>query len=160
MKRMTVVIAMFALSLLVASSAFAQATATHNLNLAVNAVTKISTSAGAINLTITDGVAGVDALTSVSGSGDYSITHNKNTNMKITAEINNNMPTDITLKGSLASTKGTTAGAQVLSTTPVNVVTAIVKGADANRTATYTLEALASAGEWSGARTVTLTLTD
>ncbi len=160
MKKMTAVLAVFALSLLVAGSAFAQASATHNLNLAVNAVTKISTSAGAIDLTISDGVAGQDALTSASGAGDYSITHNKNSNMKITAQINLNMPTDITLKADLASVKGTSEGQKSLSTTAVDVVTAIAKGADANKTATYTLEALASAGEWSGVRTVTLTLTD
>jgi len=160
MKRMTFVLAMFALSLLVASTAFAQVTATHTLNLAVNAVTKISTSAAPISLTIVDGVAGVDDLTSVNGSGTYSITHNKNTNMKITAQIDANMPTDITLKTNLVSTKGSSEGVKTLSTTAVDVVTGIVKGADATRNAAYTLEALASAGEWSGARTVTLTLTD
>lgn len=160
MKRMTFVLAVFALTVLVAGSAFGQATATHTLNLTVGAVTKIATSAPAIALTINDGVAGVNNLTSVSGSGTYSITHNKNTNMKITAMIDTNMPTDITLKGDLASTNGTSAGQQTLSTTAVDVVTAIAKGADATQNATYTLEALATAGQWSGNRTVTLTLTD
>ncbi len=152
MKKLSIIVLVVALS----AMAFAQ-DATQNVTLTVGAVQKMSVS-GPASLSISEGVAGTDALTSaVNNATTYNITHNQ-TSRKITAALDVNMPADITLEISMASTKGTGDVTKVLSTTAQDVVTAIARGADANRVITYTLSALASAGEFSGTRTVSFTI--
>jgi hypothetical protein len=148
---------------LASETGFSQATATQSLTLAVNSVAKIGVSGNPGPLTISDGVAGTDALTSVSdASTTYSITHNSTTDMRITAGLDVALPAGYTLQVSLASNKGGSAGATTIPAgSAVNVVTGIARGADAGRTITYTFSADASAGALaSTSRTVTLTLTN
>jgi hypothetical protein len=153
-------------SIALIESASAQATATQNLTLAVNAVYKIATSGNPGALTITTGTAGTDALSSVTdASTTYSITQNFGNTVKITANLDAALPAGYTLQLNLASTKGTSAGtidiSNATSASALNVVTAINKGADAGKAITYTFSALASAGTLtSTAKTVTLTLTN
>ena len=166
MKKSIVVIALVVLSFAVAQNAMAQATATQNVSLAVNAVYKIATSGNPGAMTITTGTAGTNALTSVSdASTSYSITQNFASTVKITANLDAALPAGYTLLMNLASTKGTSAGnVDISATTPssaANVVTNIALGADANQTITYTFGANASAGVLaSTAKVVTLTLTN
>jgi len=148
------------------NGAYAQATATQTLTLAVSAVYKISTSGNPGALTVTTGTAGSDNLASVSdNSTSYSITQNYGNTVKITANLDAVLTSGYTLKIALASTKGTSSGtvdiSNATSGSAVSVVTAIQKGADAAQSITYTFSALASAGTLSStAKTVTLTLTN
>ena len=166
MKTSTIILSLLILSVLCVGSMFAQATATQNLNLAVNAIYKISTSGNPGALTITTGTAGTDALTSVSdASTTYSITQNFANTVKITANLDAALPAGYTLQVNLASGKGTSAGTVDISNataaSALSVVTAIAKGADAGKAITYTFGASASAGTLtSTAKVVTLTLTN
>jgi hypothetical protein len=166
MKKSIVVLALVVLCFAVAQNAMAQATATQNVSLAVNAVYKIATSGNPGAMTITTGTAGTNALTSVSdASTNYSITQNFASTVKITANLDAALAAGYTLQLNLASTKGTSAGVvNISATTPAsaaNVVTNIALGADANQTITYTFGANASAGVLaSTAKVVTLTLTN
>ncbi|HXG37720.1 MAG TPA: hypothetical protein VNL36_03010 [Bacteroidota bacterium] len=147
-------------------TASAQATASQNVTLQVNAVYKIATSGNPNPLTITTGTAGSDNLTPVTdNSTTYSITQNVANTVKITAELNNALPSGYTLELSLGSSKGTSLGyvdiSNATSGSAVNVVTGIARGADANQTVSYRFSATASAGTLtSTTRTVTLTLTN
>jgi len=80
--------------------------------------------------------------------------------MKITAKIDTNMPTGLTLMVNLgAPSVGDSAGDVALSTTAASVVTGISQVAGSS-TITYTLSATPAAEVGSGSRTVTFTLTD
>ena len=166
MKKSIAVLALVVLSFAVMENAMAQATATQNVSLAVNAVYKIATSGNPGAMTITTGTAGTNALTTVSdASTNYSITQNFASTVKITANLDAAMAAGYTLQLNLASTKGTSAGTvDISATTPAsaaNVVTNIALGADANQAITYTFGANASAGTLaSTAKVVTLTLTN
>ena len=147
-------------------NAAAQATANQTVSLAVSAVYKIATSGNPGGLTISDGTAGTNALTTVSdNSTKYSITQNVAGTVKVTANLDAAMSAGYTLQLNLASAKGTSAGTvDISSTTPgaaVNVVSGIALGADANQTITYTFGANASAGTLTSTnKVVTLTLTN
>jgi hypothetical protein len=166
MKKMMMVLAAVAVSTVLIESASAQANATQNLTLAVNAVYKIATSGNPGSLTITTGTAGTDALTSVSdNSTTYSITQNFASTVKITANLDAALSAGYGLSINLGSTKGTSAGtidiSNATSGSALNVVTAINKGADAGQAIGYTFSALASAGTLSStSKVVTLTLTN
>lgn len=152
-----------ALLLLLINTARGQsATATQGLTLAVSPVTLIAVNGGSLSLTINAGTAGENALTAVNSTvSTYSITHNKGTVKKITGSLDSNLPTGISITANLASTKGSSAGAVTLSTTAVDLVTGISKGADKNQTVTYNFQANADAGELASVvKTVTYTLTD
>lgn len=166
MKTMMISIMIGLMSTAIVESARAQATATQTLTLAVNTVYKITTSGNPAPLTITTGTAGSDNLTAVSdNSTTYSITQNFGNTVKITANLDAALPAGYTLRMTLASTKGTSAGSVDISNatsgSAVNVVTSIQRGADAGQAISYTFSALASAGTLSStAKTVTLTLTN
>jgi hypothetical protein len=161
MKKLVVILGAAVLSLMLVQSAFAQ-TAQQTVTLAVNPIHKISVS-GPVSLTIETGTAGEDALASVT---DASTTYNEMQNVgnagKITAQLGGALASGYTLELTMASTKGTSAGAVDISDgNAKDVVTAINRGADANQTITYMFSALASAGTMtSTAKTVTFTVTE
>jgi hypothetical protein len=163
MKKSIAILALAVLCFAFAQNAMAQATATQSLSLAVNAVYKITTSGNPGALTINNGTAGTDALTSVSdATTNYSMTQNSATPAKITAGLSSGLTAGYTLSINLASTKGTSAGAvDISSGVAKDVVTAMAKGADATQGITYVFGANASAGILTTtAKTVTLTLTN
>ncbi|HTS00435.1 MAG TPA: hypothetical protein VML00_11815 [Bacteroidota bacterium] len=168
MKKSLSLLLVMALCVLCAGTMFAQATANQTVNIAVNSVQKIAITGSPITLTITNGVAGTDALTPVTdATSTYSITHNSATALRITANLDAALAAGYQLQINLSPSAGhgTTAGtvdiSNALAASAVNVVSAIPKGADAARTITYTFSANASAGALtSTAKTVTLTLTN
>jgi len=168
MKTSLSVLLVMALCVLCAGTTLSQVTATQTVNLAVSSVQKISITGSPITLTISNGVAGTDALTPVTdATSSYSITHNSLTALRITANLDAALAAGYQLQINLAPSAGhgTTAGtvdiSNAIAASAVNVVTAIPKGADAARTITYTFAANASAGTLSStAKTVTLTLTN
>lgn len=166
MKKSLSTLALVLMSMALVQTTIAQATATQTVTLAVNSVFQISTSGNPGGLTITTGTAGTDALTSVSdNSTTYSITQNFGNAVKITAHMDAALASGYTLNLNLGSTKGTSAGSVDISNatsgSAVDVVTGIIRGADAGQSIGYTFSALASAGTLSSTnKTVTLTLTN
>ncbi len=162
MKKLMMVLAIGAMSMLLVGSAYAQSTTTQTVNLVVGSVYKMTVSGNPGQLNITTGTAGTDALTPVSdATTTYSITQNYGPTVKITAGLGTALAAGYTLSLTLASSKGTSAGPVNLSTTAASVVTGIAIGADANKTITYTFAANASAGTLASTNeVVTLTLTN
>jgi hypothetical protein len=168
MKSSTIVTAIV-LTIVLVSGAFAQNSANQVVNLVVSPITRLSITGAPITLTVNNVTAvGSDALASASdASTSYSVTHNSASDLRITAELDQALTSGYTLQIALvpSPSKGTSAGtvdiSSATSSSAVSVVTAIPRGADANRGITYTFSALASAGALASTqRTVTLTLTN
>ncbi len=135
-------------------------TAEQTVTFEVQATNAISVS-GSPTLTISTATAGSQPTDYTdSSTAKYNITTNE-TGKKITAKIDSNMPTGTTLKVNLtAPSTGTSAGAQELTETAIDVVTGIGQVAESNLPITYTFSATVSAGVvTSSTRTVTFTLT-
>jgi hypothetical protein len=166
MKKSIVYVGVAILSFALVQNAMAQASVNQTLNLAVSAVYKIAVTGNPGAMTIIDGTAGTNALTSVSdNSTKYSITQNVAGTLKVTANLDAVMTAGYQLQVNLASILGASQGTVDISgTTPgsaLNVVSNVGMGADANQVITYTFGALASAGTLSStSKTVTLTLTN
>jgi hypothetical protein len=142
-----------------AGAASAQ-TATQVVTFTVASFQQITVGAGPIALDITAWTGADDNLTPVNGASTYSLLQNVGVS-RITAQINSDMPVGTTLEVRLTpgASKGTSAGYQFLTSTAVNVVSAIPRGADNARAIDYRFSANASAGPIaSGNRTVTYTL--
>jgi hypothetical protein len=97
---------------------------------------------------------------SATAAATWAVTTNQ-TGAKITASIGSNMPAGLTLSVDLsAPAGGSSAGAQSLSTTAVDLVTTITKVAQSALSVNYSLTATAAAGVVSSTtRTVTYTIT-
>ena len=110
-------------------------------------------------MTITTAIAGSDPASVSENSTTYKVTAVGATTNHITAALNANTPTGVTLTVSLAVTVGaTSSGPVALDVTARNVVTNITVNQISN-SITYKLSALASAGVIaSQSRTVTFTL--
>ncbi|HVH12562.1 MAG TPA: hypothetical protein VM759_05905 [Longimicrobium sp.] len=146
-----------AVSVLAARDASAQ-TATQTVSYEVAAVDQISVS-GSPSLVVNAATAG-NALTSATASGTYAITTN-GADRKITASIDSNLPTGVTLTVTLgAPTGATSAGAVTLGTTAQDVVTGISTVNESGLAIDYGLSASITAGVVpAGNRTVTYTVT-
>lgn len=143
-----------------ASSAFASDTATQTVTFSVSAINEISVSGNPGALTVSAATAG-SAPTPVSNSStSYAVTTNEE-GRKITAEIDEAMPTGVTLTASLAAPTGaTSAGAVALTAVAQDAVTGISTLNEGGKTITYGLSATSAAGvQASDTRTVTLTIT-
>lgn len=151
------IFATLALLLGTASVASAQ-TATQIVTFQVDAINQIAFS-GSPSLVINTATAGSNP-TDATAAATWAVTSNQ-TGSKITASIGSAMPAGVTLSVTLtAPTGGTSAGAQPLGTTAVDVVTGITKIAQSALAVNYSLAATAAAGVVaSTTRTVTYTIT-
>lgn len=124
----------------------------------VTAINEIGLAGTAPSMTVSAAVAGV-APTAVTAAQTYAVTTNQTA--KISAAIDSNMPSELTLTATMAApTAATSTGAQVLSTSPQDLVTGITKLNESGLALTYGLSATAAAGVVaSGTRTVTYTIT-
>ena len=151
--------ALFAVGLLSLSQrTFAGPTADQTVSFEVQAIDQISVS-GSPSLVISSATAG-GAPDSATASGTYAISTNQS-DRKITAQLDSDMPSGVTLNANLAAPTGaTSAGSQSLSTTPVDVVTGISTVNESGKNISYTLSATSAAGVVPAAsRTVTYTVT-
>jgi hypothetical protein len=141
-----------------AATTTAQAqTATQTVGYDVQAVNQIAFT-GSPSLVISTATAG-SAPTSATASASYAITTNE-TNQKITAEVDQALPSGVTLSVALAApTGGTSAGTVQLGTTAQDVVTGIATVNESGLSVGYSLAATVAAGVVSGSRTVTYTIT-
>src|SRR5216117_3613034 len=144
--------------LLGAASAASAQTATQTITFQIDAINQIAFS-GSPSLVINTATAGSNP-TSATAAVTWAVTTNQ-TGAKITASIGSNMPAGLTLSVNLSAPAGaSSAGAQSLSTTAVDLVTSITKLAQAAIGASYSLDATLAAGVVaSTTRTVTYTIT-
>jgi hypothetical protein len=142
---------------LAATDAQAQ-TATQSVSYEVSAINEISVS-GSPSLVINDATPG-SGLVSASAAGTYAITSNQ-TNRKITARIDTDMPSNVTLTVQLAAPSGaTSAGAVSLNSVDKDVVTGISNVDQSGLSISYGLSATVAAGVVAaGNKTVTYTIT-
>lgn len=131
--------------------------ATQDVDYQVQAINEITVS-GTPSLTISTATAGSQP-DDATGNATYDITTNES-NKKITAAINTDMPANTTLKVNMAAPTGATGGGTLeLSTTAVDAVTGISTVAESGLGITYTLSATVAAGVLSSAtKTVTFTI--
>ncbi|HJQ19296.1 MAG TPA: hypothetical protein VJ867_03035 [Gemmatimonadaceae bacterium] len=113
-------------------------------------------------LTVTTAVAGSEP-NPVSSSTQYTITtpNAANRTYKVTAQLNANMPTGVTLTATMTNPGGGAVNNSnvTLSTTAADMVTTIPRNVNFTGTISYTLTATVSAGVVSStSRTVTLTI--
>jgi hypothetical protein len=142
------ILATMALMVGAASAASAQ-TATQTVTFQVDAINQIAFS-GSPSLVINTATAGTDP-SAATAAATWAVTTNQS-GAKVTASIGSAMPAGVT--------GATSAGAQALGTTAVDVVTGITKIAQGTLGVTYTLSATAAAGVVSStSRTVTYTIT-
>jgi hypothetical protein len=151
------------LAALVVAASFAAGTlqaqtATQVVSYQVAAISELSMT-GSPSLVINAATAG-SAPTSVSANATYAITTNES-DMKITAELDEAMPLNVTLSVSLAAPSGgSSAGAVELGATAKDVVTDISQVNASGLSMTYSLSATVAAGVVpAGTRTVTYTIT-
>jgi hypothetical protein len=151
------ILATMALMVGAASAASAQ-TATQTVTFQVDAINQIAFS-GSPSLVINTATAGTDP-SAATAAATWAVTTNQS-GAKVTASIGSAMPAGVTLSVNLAAPTGaTSAGAQALGTTAVDVVTGITKIAQGTLGVTYTLSATAAAGVVSStSRNVTYTIT-
>ena len=117
-------LATLALTVAFASVASAQ-TATQTVTFQVDAINQIAFS-GSPSLVVNTATAGSNP-TSATAAATWAVTTNQ-TGAKITASIGSAMPAGVTLSVNLtAPTGGSSAGAQSLTTTSVDLVTGITK---------------------------------
>ncbi|HEX2188414.1 MAG TPA: hypothetical protein VHG51_05920 [Longimicrobiaceae bacterium] len=141
-----------------ATTAAAQ-TATQTVSYEVQAINQLSVS-GSPSLVISSAPAG-SAPTSATASGSYAVTTNQ-TGKKITAELDNDLPSGVTLSVTLAAPTGAISVDGVsLSTTPASVVTGIGTVNESGLSVSYELAATVAAGVVpASSRTVLFTITD
>lgn len=141
-----------------AASAASAQTATQTVTFQVDAINQVAFS-GSPSLVINTATAGVDP-TAATAAATWAVTTNQ-TGAKVTASIGSAMPAGVTLSVNLSAPTGaTSAGAQALSTTAVDLVTGITKIAQGSLGVSYSLTASAAAGVVaSTSRTVTYTIT-
>jgi hypothetical protein len=130
--------------------------ASHDVSFEVQAINSISVT-GSPSLTIVAANAG-SAPTSVSASASYSITTNE-LNQKVTASIDSDMPSGVTLSVLLGAPTGASATQQSLSTIAKDVLSGVSTLSEAGLSMDYTLSATAAAGVVpADSRTVTYTI--
>jgi hypothetical protein len=141
-------------------NAFAADNVNQTVTYQVTAINEISVSGNPSALIINSATAGSNPDDASDNSTTYAITTNESSK-KITGAINTAMPSNTTLKVTLASSGGTSAGQVTLSASAQDLVTGISTLAESGNTITYVFSATAGAGVISSAqKTVTLTVAD
>jgi hypothetical protein len=153
-----IALAAAAASMLCVGTVGAQSTASHNVSYSVSAINQIAVT-GAPSLSITTATAGSAPASVTDATSSWAITTNQTTK-KLTASLNSDMPSGVTLEVSAAAPSGATgAGYKTLSSASVDVVTGISQVAGSGLTLTYRLSATLAAGAISSSsKTVTYTL--
>ncbi len=146
------------LSLLFGAASAQAQSATQTVTFQVDAINQIAFS-GSPSLVVNTATAGSNPA-SATAAAAWAVTTNQ-TGAKVTASIGSAMPAGLTLTVDLgAPTGASSAGAQSLGTTSVDLVTGITKIAEGSLSVTYSLSATAAAGVVSStSRTVTYTIT-
>jgi hypothetical protein len=155
------ILAMVALSTLVAANAFAAATVGQTITYQVSAINEITVSGNPGALIVVTAVPGSQPTAVTDATTTYAITTNI-ASKKITVALNTAMPANTALKLTLvAPTGGTSAGQVTLTATAQDLVTGITTLAESGLGISYNFSATLAAGVVSSAqKTVTLTVVD
>jgi hypothetical protein len=143
---------------LVALAGTAGAQNTQTINFSVAAINQIAVT-GTVTLDITTATAGSAPTSASDNASKWAVTTNQS-GAKISASLDSDMPSGLTLKVNLAAPTGATSTlAQTLSSGSVDLVTGVSHVAEGNLSMTYTLDATATAAVVAaGTRTVTYTI--
>lgn len=133
-------------------------TATQTVTFEVQAINQISVSGNPSTLSVNTATAGSAPTSASNNSTTWAITTNE-LSKKVTAAINSNMPTGVTLSVNLAAPTGASSSTVSLSTVAGDAVTGISQLNQGSLIITYTLAATTTAGTVaSTSRTVTFTV--
>ena len=144
------------MTLAVAGTAGAQ---TQTINFSVAAINQLALSGNTVTLNIVSAAAGSNPTQATDNASTWAVTTNQS-GAKISASLNSDMPSGLTLQVSLGAPAGaTSAGALTLSSASVDLVTGVSQVAANGLAMNYTLDATPAAGVTSGTRTVTYTIT-
>jgi hypothetical protein len=113
-------------------------TATQNINITVSTINEISLSTNDVNLIVNAPSSGSTLHTVSDSSTTISYSTNE-TNQKITATLDKNLPIGLTLLVEATSTSGTSAGQVMLEDRAVDVITGLSNVSESGETITYTL---------------------
>ncbi len=152
---------MVALLVGMCGSAFAADNTSQSVTYQVSAINEISVSGNPSALIVNTATPGSQPTAATDNSTTYAITTNISSK-KITGALNSAMPSNTTLKVTLAApTGGTSAGQITLTASAQDLVTGISKLAESGKTITYEFSATLAAGIIASAsKTVTLTVVD
>ncbi|MFH1452453.1 MAG: hypothetical protein ABIH00_00515 [Armatimonadota bacterium] len=157
MKKLIIVLIAIAF---MSATAFAGSTDTQTVYYEIDAINEISMGTDC-TLTVDTATAGsqpdADSLFK-----PYNITTNETAGKKITAVLNSNMPSNVTLSLEMAApATGASAGVKYLTSTAQDLVTSIETVAESSIQTTLSLSAAVAAGlPADGSRVITYTLTD
>ena len=148
-----------ALAIALTSASFAQSNvATQQVSINVSEIAVIAVQ-GTVAMTINAASAG-QAPEPATASATYAVTTN-GTQKKITAELDNDMPTGLTLSATMAAPSGaSSAGKQALSSSAVDLVTNVTKVRGTGLSLNYEAVATVEADVTNTSRTVTYTITN
>jgi hypothetical protein len=158
MKKKLIFIVMLGLVFGLQGIGIAGNTANQTVSFQVTAINEIAITGTPAKLIVNSATAGSAPTAASDATTTYAITTNENPK-KITGVIDSNMPSDTTLYITLAS-GGTSEGEKSLSTSAVDLVTAINKLTESGKTITYRFTATTAAAIVDSSRIVTLTLTN
>ena len=129
------------------------------ITFSVGAINQVAVT-GSPTLNITTAVAGSAPTQATDNLSTWAVTTNQ-TGAKISASLDSDMPSGLTLKVALGAPAGaSSAGAQTLSSSGVDLVTGVTQVAASGLAMNYSLDATLAAGVVaSGTRTVTYTIT-
>ena len=155
------ILAMVALSALMAVSAFAADNAPQTITYQVSAINEITVSGNPGALIVITAVPGSQPTAVTDATTTYAITTNV-ASKRITGALNTVMPDNTALKVTLAApTGGTSAGQVTLTATAQNLVTGISTLAESGLSISYNFSATLAAGVIASAqKTLTLTVID
>lgn len=129
----------------------------HSVTVEVLAINELAIT-GTATLTISTATAGSDPDNATDNSTSYAITTNES-NRKVTAAIDVNMPAGMTLALLAVAPTGGTPASQNLSTVAKDIVTGVSTLSESGLQLGYTLSATAAAGTLSSVvKTVTITV--
>jgi hypothetical protein len=156
-----VMFGMVALLVGACTALYAASSVNQTVTYQVTAINEISVSGNPSALIVNSATAGSEPDAATDNGTTYAITTNESSK-KITGAINTAMPSNTSLKVTLAApTGGTSAGQVTLSTSAQDLVTGISTLAESGNTISYEFSATAAAGVVSSAsKTVTLTVAD
>lgn len=148
-----------AATLLLTTVSFAQSNvATQQVSINVSEIAIIAVQ-GSISMTINQATAG-QAPDAATASGTYAVTTNGK-KKKITAELDSDMPSGLTLHATMAAPSGaSSAGKTELSSDAVNMVTNVTKVRGTGLSLAYEAVATVDASPDNVTRTVTYTITN
>ena len=133
-------------------------TATQTVTFSVVPVSRVAVSGSAGPIVVSTASAGSAPTSASMGGTSYAITTNE-TNQKISAALDQPMPSGVSLAVALSAPSGASStGSMTLSTASADVVTGISSVSASALPIVYTLSATATAAVAPGTRTVTFTI--